>query len=64
MCVRWQEEGMWTGGLFAVHVHLGLSSRPELISVEGGVEGRRQREGGRKQRGQAGQVWVAGHLSR
>lgn len=27
------------GGWFAVHVHLGLSSRPELISVEGGGVG-------------------------
>lgn len=57
-------------GWFTVHVHLGLSSRPELISVEeGGCRGSQQREvgreGGREQaRGQAGQVWVAGHLSR
>ena len=30
-----------------MHVHLGLSSRPELISVEeGGCRGSRQREGG------------------
>lgn len=55
-------EGEVDWGLFAVHVHLGLSSRPELISVEGGWRGG---GGGREQaRGQAGQVWVAGHLSR
>lgn len=29
-------EGEVDGGWFAVHVHLGLSSRPELISVEEG----------------------------
>lgn len=40
------------GGGFAVHVHLGLSSRPELFSVEEGdvgggskLEGRRVRSG-------------------
>lgn len=33
-------------GVFAVHVHLGLSSRPELFSVGGGkLEGRRVRSG-------------------
>lgn len=56
--------GWGGGGVFAVHVHLGLSSRPELISVwgVGGVGGGSR---GREQaRGQAGQVWVAGHLSR
>lgn len=36
-------------GWFTVHVHLGLSSRPELISVEeGGCRGSRQREVGRE----------------
>lgn len=68
VCVCWKGEGeVYMGGWFAVHVHLGLSSRPELISVEeGAVSGVREgREGGReKARGQAGQVWVAGHLSR
>lgn len=53
-------EGEVDGGVFTVHVHLGLSSRPELISVWG-VGGCRGRE---QARGQAGQVWVAGHLSR
>lgn len=36
-------------GWFTVHVHLGLSSRPEMISVEeGGCRGSRQREVGRE----------------
>lgn len=47
------------GGFLAVHVHLGLSSRSELILVGAGAEGGREQA-----RGQAGQVWVAGHLSR
>lgn len=48
MCVWWLGRG-------CLYVHLGLSSRPELISVMG------EQGGGR---GHSGQVWVAGHLSR
>lgn len=56
------------GGRVAVHEHQGLSKRAELISVGEGRAGRMEgdaAEGGSKYaRGQAGQVWVAGHLSR
>lgn len=34
MCVV-RRRGGGGGGVFTVHVHLGLSSRPELISVWG-----------------------------
>lgn len=39
MCMSVGEGEVDWGGWFAVHVHLGLSSRPELISVEGGGVG-------------------------
>lgn len=51
VCVCCWEKGRWFGGGVVggggVHVHLGLSCRPELISVEeGGVGGvSRGREG-------------------
>lgn len=49
-------EGEVDGGVFTVHVHLGLSSRPELISVwgVGGVEGGSKLEGRRVRSG-----WLA-----
>lgn len=61
------------GGRVPVHEHQGLSKRAELISVGEGRAGRmegdalwggRGEEGSEYARGQAGQVWVAGHLSR
>lgn len=49
MLVGKGEVGQGRVGWFTVHVHLGLSSRPELISVEeGGCRGSRQREVGRQ----------------
>lgn len=58
------------GGRVAVHEHQGLSKRAELISVGVGGAGRMEGDaaegggGSEYARGQAGQVWVAGHLSR
>lgn len=49
------------GGVVCIHVHLGLSSRP-AFQLRGGVSW--GMEGGGQARGQKGQVWVAGHLSR
>lgn len=47
------------GGGAAVYVHLGFSSRSELILVGAGAEGGSTQEGRRVRSG-----WLAGHLSR